>query len=299
MAIPQAQLDTWGHQGATTTSSNAYASIRHALTKDGSPLNRLSGVDIFLQGSYANATNTYGDSDVDVVVLYPDTFHHDPTALTEEQRLLHRQIYPTATYNWHDLHGDVLQALRSHYGAAAVTPGRKSIKVVTGTGRRPSDVIPAVQYRRYARFNGRDDLSAHWGMQFFDSAGSPIINYPKYHIERGEAKNQAARTGGQYKSTIRVFKNLRSYMVDNGLLPAGVAPSYFIECALHNVPDALFRGQYATTVPAILAHLRTVPLADLRCQNGVTMLLGNSPTQWSEDDFTAFVFTATDTWNNW
>jgi tRNA nucleotidyltransferase (CCA-adding enzyme) len=67
MPIPFSRLNTWSNQGATTTSSTAYNSVRTALLKSTSPLaNR--GVDIFLQGSYANATNIYGDSDIDVVV---------------------------------------------------------------------------------------------------------------------------------------------------------------------------------------------------------------------------------------
>jgi len=114
MAILQSQLDTWSHQGAIATSSTAYASLQHALTKTGSPLNALRGLEIFLQGSYANSTNTYGDSDVDVVVLYPDTFLHDPAALTTAQRALHAQTYPNATYTWNNLKNDVLAALRSH-----------------------------------------------------------------------------------------------------------------------------------------------------------------------------------------
>jgi len=47
--------------------------------KSTSPLAARS-LDIYLQGSYANATNIYGDIDIDVVVSY--TFHKDMGALT-------------------------------------------------------------------------------------------------------------------------------------------------------------------------------------------------------------------------
>lgn len=298
MAVPLQQLTTWANQGAVTTSSEAYASIRHALTKTGSALNGRS-LDIFLQGSYADSTNIYGDSDIDVVVLYEDTFCKDMTALSPQQRELHERSFPPATYTWNHLRNDVLAALRAHYGSAAVTPGRKSIKVQTGRGTRPSDVVPAVQFRRYATFNGCDDFTAHWGIQFFDSAGNPIVNYPKYHIDRGEQKNQAARTGGQYKATIRILKNFRNYLVDHGLLGEGVAPSYFVECALHNVPDHMFRGTYTTTVPAALDYLLTTPYAGFLCQNGVTPLIGNQPTQWSATDFAAYLAAARSAWDAW
>jgi hypothetical protein len=298
MPIPLSQLDTWTSQGAITTSSAAYASIRHALLKTTSPLaNR--DVEIFLQGSYGNSTNIYGDGDVDVVVLYGKTFHKDMSALTPAQQQLHEALFPPATYRWSQFRDDVLGALKSHYGNSVVTPGKKSIKVQTASGRRTSDVIPAVQFRRYATFVDQDNFSAHWGIQFFDSSNNPIVNYPKYHIARGEEKNQAARTRGQYKATIRLFKNFRNYLVENGLLAEGVAPSYFLECALYNVPDHLFIGNLTDAVPAILNYLLNAQCAGFLCQNGVVPLIGISPTQWSEGNFAAFVTAAISAWNNW
>jgi hypothetical protein len=298
MSIPLLQLNTWANRGAVTTSSAAYASIRYALLKASSPVANRS-VEIFLQGSYANATNIYADSDVDVVVLYKDTFYKDMSALTPFQQQLHERLFPPATYNWSQLRDDVLQALRSHYGNGSVTTGTKSIKVDTGSGRRTSDVVPAMQFRRYATLVDQNNLSAHWGIQFFDSSNNPIVNYPKYHIERGEDKNQAARARGQYKSTIRVFKNLRNSMIDNGQLADGVAPSYGVECALYNVPDNLFVGAYADTVPAILNYLLNTPYAGFLCQNGVVPLIGNGATQWSESNFATFVVAAQAAWDNW
>jgi len=276
----------------------AYASIRHALLKSSSPVaNR--GAEIFLQGSYANATNIYGDSDVDVIVLYENTFYKDMSALTPFQQQLHERLFPPATYNWSQLRDDVLQALRSHYGDGSVRLGTKSIKVDTGSGRRTSDVVPAMQFRRYATLVDRNNLSAHWGIQFFDSSNNAIVNYPKYHIERGQNKNEDSRTQGQYKPTIRIFKNLRNNMIDNNQLAEGVAPSYFVECALHNVPDHLFVGAYTDTVPAVLDYLLNTPYAGFLCQNGVVTLIGNGSTQWPETNYATFVVAAKDAWDNW
>ncbi len=298
MPIPQSQLNTWANQGGTTGSAAAYASIRNALLKPTSSVSGL-GLNIFLQGSYANATNIYGDSDIDVVVLYPTTFYKDMSALTLAQQQLHETLFPPATYNWSDLRNDVLDALRSHYGTAAVTPGKKCIKVVTANGRKPSDVVPAMEFRRYATFADRNNLTAHWGIHFFDSSNNTIANYPKYHIERGEDKNQAGRTAGQYKATIRILKNFRNYLIGQGSLAGGVAPSYCIECALHNVPDHLFVGPYATTIPAILHYLMVTPYAGFMSQNGVIPLIGNGPTQWPASDFVTFVNSAETGWNSW
>jgi hypothetical protein len=298
MPIPQSQLNTWSNQGAITTSSLAYHSIRHALLKQTSPLAG-RGVEIFLQGSYANSTNIFADSDIDVVVLYGNTFHKDMSALAPTQQQLHDATFAPADYQWSHLRADVLSALRSHYGSNAVKPGTKSIKVETGSGRRPSDVVPAVQFRRYATFVDQHNLTAHWGIQFFDSSNNPVTNYPQYHKERGEEKNQEARTGGQYKATIRLFKNFRNWLLDHGLLAEGIAPSYSLECALYNAPDQLFRGNFTVTVPAIINYLQNTPYAPFLCQNGVLPLVGDGPTQWSADNFATFLAAAKGSWDNW
>ena len=298
MPIPLSQLNTWANQGAITTSSNAYASIRSALLSTSSSP-QVQGAKIFLQGSYANSTNIFGDSDVDVVVLYDDTFHKDMTALTPEQQRLHEAVFPPANYQWSALRDDVLAALRSHFGNNAVTPGHKALKVQTSPGRMTADVVPAVQFRRYATFGNQNTFTAHWGIQFFDSGGNPIVNYPKYHIDNGENKNQDVRTRGQYKATVRLFKNFRNYLIDRGLINENTAPSYFVECALYNVPDNYFIGTYTETVPLILRYLMHTPYAGFICQNGVIPLIGSGSTQWPQDNFTAFILAANNKWNNW
>jgi hypothetical protein len=298
MPIPQRQLDTWSNQGATAISSSAYNSIRTALLKTTSPLFS-RGVNIFLQGSYGNSTNIYGNSDIDVVVLYENTFGKDMSALPLEKKQLHEQTYGSATYTWQMLQNDILSALRSHFGASAVTQGNKAIKVQTPYGRMTADVVPAIEFRKYAHFNHRDDLSAHWGIQFHDLSGRAIINYPKYHIERGEDKNSQNRTAGKYKQVVRIFKNLRDHLVDNNLITKEEAPSYFVECALHNVPDALFAGDFSSSIPNILTHLLNRPHHELYCQNRVTMLIGTDDTQWSPSNYNKFVITANKKWLNW
>lgn len=298
MPIPYSQLETWSHQGATATSASAYASLTRALQHDSSPL-AARKPKIFLQGSYANDTNIYGDSDIDVVVLYEGTFHKDMSSLTPEQVRQHESDYSTATYQWRHLRDDVIATLQAYYGSDAVKQGKKSIKVMTGHGGRPADVIPALQFRKYTTYANRSDFRAHWGIQFFDSAGNAIVNYPKYHRERGEEKNQDARTWGLYKPTIRLFKNLRNCMTDQEMIKEGLAPSYFLECALHNVPDELFRGDFDATAPTIIDWLHRVSVGTLRCQNGMGALCGTASTQWSDGCLGEFARQAGVLWNTW
>src|SRR5437870_11381300 len=76
MPIPESQLETWTHQGATTTAKSTHETIRRALAADSSPI-KDKDFEIYLQGSYKNDTNIRGDSDVDVVVQLNSTF--DPS----------------------------------------------------------------------------------------------------------------------------------------------------------------------------------------------------------------------------
>ena len=58
MGIPEAQLETWSHQGAIATSRDTYIAIANAL-RDSSAGYANKDFDIYLQGSYGNDTNIY------------------------------------------------------------------------------------------------------------------------------------------------------------------------------------------------------------------------------------------------
>ena len=67
MPIPEAQLDTWSHQGSITQSSNTYNTIKNVLQHNDAPYSGKS-YNVFLQGSYGNNTNIYAESDVDIII---------------------------------------------------------------------------------------------------------------------------------------------------------------------------------------------------------------------------------------
>ncbi|MBX2888156.1 MAG: hypothetical protein KF829_05845 [Ferruginibacter sp.] len=67
MAISEAQLGTWSHQGSITNSANTGNSVKNAIASyKGFP--EEVKFKVYLQGSYKNDTNVYEESDVDVVV---------------------------------------------------------------------------------------------------------------------------------------------------------------------------------------------------------------------------------------
>ena len=73
MAISEIQLATWAKQGQTAQFTSTYDNIKTVLGHDNSPYS-LKNFGIFLQGSYKNDTNIYGDSDLDIIINLKDIF---------------------------------------------------------------------------------------------------------------------------------------------------------------------------------------------------------------------------------
>jgi hypothetical protein len=162
------------------------------------------------------------------------------------------------------------------------------------------DVIPALEYRDYVRFATLSDQSYISGISFDDLAGQAIVNFPKQHMQNGEAKNAAGRTNGKYKQTIRMFKNARSCAVDKELLADDVAPSYFIECLLYNVPDSLFVSERQQTFENIWNFLWSrINVQTAVCQNGRAPLFGTSPQQWTIQRAASLLTALQHLWNRW
>ena len=67
MSISEAQLETWAKQGPTAQFTATYDTLSAVLNDASSPY-YLKDFKVFLQGSYKNDSNVYGDSDVDVVI---------------------------------------------------------------------------------------------------------------------------------------------------------------------------------------------------------------------------------------
>ncbi len=89
-------------------------------------------------------------------------------------------------------------------------------------------------------------------------------------------------------------------MADDGRIDRALAPSYYIEGMLYNVPTNLFGQNYATTVLNCLQWVWGAQAATLICANGQSLLLGdNSPTAWPGADYRAFILAAATFWDEW
>lgn len=296
MAIPEEQLETWSHQGAPGPSRATYASVKKVLEDQAAPFAD-KYPEIFLQGSYANDTNVARDSDVDVVVYIETAFAHDARTLAVDQYQAFERAYPgAASYSYNQYKQDVTRWLTQKYGQG-VRAGRKAIYIPAGHDRRECDVLPAIEYRYYYRFNNIADQSYAKGICFYLPDGTQIVNFPKQHSDNCTAKHQA--TNSWFKRTVRVYKNMRNYIVDRNLLQDGVAPSYFIEGMLHNVPNDMFGGSFDATFVATFNYIVSADRSEFRCANGIHRLLGDSHVTWPAANCQTYIAALGRLWNNW
>ena len=240
MAIAAKQLETWSAQGPTKQFTDPYQSMRGSLL-DGSAPYPVKDVDVFLQGSYGNDTNVYGDSDVDIV-LEQSPFYYDISATTAKEQENFKVAHSTnAEYGYTKFKADAEGWISGLYKGVEV--GKKAVFVPGNNSRRNADVLICAQFRRYISYGTGVD-SYHQGIALY-SDGERIENFPKQHSKNLTAKHQA--TNGNFKPMVRVFKNMRNSMIEKNLLADGVAPSYFIEGMLANVPNDKFADDYGET----------------------------------------------------
>ena len=300
--IPKSQLETWSHQGAVKTAKATHESIRRALNS----YEWLYNIDfeVYLQGSYKNNTNIRGDSDVDIVVQLNSTFFPGLVDLSLFERTFFNLAYPNATYSWEHFRADVLQALEDYYGASVISEGNKSLKVARNSGRLPADVVVCLQYRGYHYFRSIYDEQYMEGIIFYSFRENQwVFNFPKQHYNNGVEKNSQSNTKGRYKSTVRAFKNARTYLVSKGIIPEKLAPSYFLECLLYNVPNILFWDSYQESFPSIIDWLlfsfSNGNYQNFLCQNEILPLFGDDPGQWSANDAANLLVALLELWDDW
>lgn len=297
MPIPESQLEIWSHQGSISQSSSTYNAVKNVLESKGTPFEN-KDFSVFLQGSYGNNTNIYAESDVDIVIKLNDCFRSDLSSLTQEEKDRYQEAFNDATYTHTDFKRDVLNVLNNTYGSD-VKKGANAITINASGGRRKSDVIVAIQYRRYYKFNGIYDQSYDEGICFYDSSGKEVANYPKQHSENLTSKHQD--TAQWLKPMVRILKNMRGKLVADNIIDANIAPSYFLEGMLYNVPSNQFGSSYQDCFINAINWIQNDADKDkIVCANEQYYLLrNNSHNCWPNADCETFLEAVVDLWNDW
>lgn len=296
MAIPESQLKTWSAQGSVVQSAATYETIKSALNDVGAPYHTRD-FSIFLQGSYGNDTNVYRDSDVDIVICLDQTYYSDTNSLTEGAKSAFEKGLSPATYGYDQFRKEVIEWLTKRFGSD-VKPGSKAVLVRGNGTRRDADVLVCAKHRRYRTGSTGTDYLYDEGICFWTNSGIQIVNFPKQHSVNCTTKHQA--TNSWFKYLVRVYKNMRNRMVEDGKLAGGVAPSYFIEGMLWNVPASKFGTSYQDSWVNSFNWILQADKTQLACANNLHWLVrDNTNVCWSTEDFDAYIAAAKNYWNNW
>ncbi|NOE32170.1 nucleotidyltransferase [Ruegeria sp. HKCCD7318] len=249
MTVSEEQLLVWAQPPSKTQEErckNAEDMIRKAIQASDALKSR--DITVFLQGSYANNTNTARKSDVDVgVVCHESFFSSYPEGKSRDDFGL-----ADATYTFADFKKDVGEALTSYFRDGTVTRGNKAFDIKATSYHVEADVAPFLEHRRY-HTNG----SYIEGVELRPDRGGRVINWPEQHKANGVSKNKV--TGRRFKRMVRIVKSLND-------LTEKPAPGFLIECLMWNVPDSHFmHATYEQTLRSNLNYLYqylALPAAD-------------------------------------
>ncbi len=296
MGIPESQLDIWSRQGSIAQSSSTYQSIKSVLEDSNAPYANKS-FEVFLQGSYGNDTNIYAESDVDLVIRLDSVYYDDTSKLSKSDLILYNSLSTGGTYSLAQFKQDVIAVLQKAYGSD-VNVGEKAIQIAPRHNRRKADVIVAAQHRQYISFQSFSQQSYIEGIKFWTSKNIEIINYPKQHSLNLTTKHQASQCW--LKPIVRIFKNVRTKMVERNLIEPNNAPSYYIEGLLYNVPPEKFGGSYEDSVVNSLNWIMSQDRNKFVCANEQYFLCHpTSPVTWRAEKREAFLAGLINLWKNW
>jgi hypothetical protein len=292
MGIAETQLVTWSAQGKIGQSRDTYSSIKGNLLDKSAPY-PVANCEVFLHGSYGNDTNVFAESDVDIVLKHKGAFYRDVSRLSGPAIAAYDRSFLDAGYKYEDFKKDAFAWITRLYNG--VTLGKKAVFIKGNSNRRDADVLVVQEFRRYYEFESLLKQRYEDGICFLTSGGTRIENFPEQHSENCTAKHQ--NTYGWFKPMVRIFKNMRNRMIEQGLLAKGIAPSYFLEGMLYNVPDDKFGKSYADTWVECFNWLVTARQDQLVCANRLHWLLrDNEPTSWATSDFSIFMRAAKAYW---
>lgn len=293
MAIAEAQLETWSQHGKTGQFTDTYNSIRGNLLDASAPY-PVKNADVHLQGSYGNNTNVWADSDVDIVLCHTGAFYYDISGMSQSEQDAFNAVFSgNAEYGYTKFKRDAESFISRLYNG--VVTGKKALYIPGKNNRRNADVLVCQEFRRYYSYEPGAH-GCHYGVAFYVN-GSRIENFPKQHAENCTAKHQA--TNQNFKRMVRVFKNMRNSMIEKGLLMDKVAPSYFIEGMLYNVPNDKFTGSYQNMWVECFNWVVTADETKLTTASGLHWLVrDNSSVCWPSANFHTFTAALKKYWEN-
>lgn len=283
MSIPLDVLVKWSRPGKSENSKNTYEAMKRVLN------NRLgSGYDVFLQGSYHNNTHVKDNSDIDVVVVDKNII------ITNNFLNILGSLDKLKNFK-NSLFNSINNASNFNFSL-----GNKTIKYDGNINYVPVDIVPCGYY------NTSWDKNTLGTILYDSKLGKYFINYPKQHYQNGANKNELTKQN--FKKTVRMFKNARNHLANKGLIAnENIAPSYFLECLVYNVPNTLFNDNEQDTFYNVISWMynNRYGISVLKCQNGIQDLFGNMDNgpiiynKWNANNARLFIEKLAYLWDNW
>ena len=261
-----------------TICDNTINAVSEAI--NGSSVFNDKNIKVFAQGSYRNQVNIKQDSDVDIGIVCFDAYFHKGENYSISD--------PPSPYTFDTYKNDLEDALRRYFKTGTITRGNKAFKIRGTSNRIQADVVPFFELRVFS-----ENRELRRGVRLLPDNGGQIDNYPErlrhdwpnipLHYENGVNKDIA--TNYRYKSTVRIIKNIRRMMEDEGYVSARDIPSYLIECLVWNVPNSdFYRSTWVSTVLNVLTKICLCTLAESGCK------------LWTEVDAIKPLFTPDQPW---
>ncbi|MCL2570683.1 MAG: hypothetical protein FWE16_05795 [Firmicutes bacterium] len=280
--------------------------VRLAASKDGhfDP----ADVDIYIHGSYADKTNIYFPSNLEIVVELKRTTEYDSNKFPHTSyRLFNNYFVETAySFNPSDFYNILFETLNDITGNRCEREN-KFIKIPKQPGiAHTLEIMPAFtfNYVQRAEENSRDanrqfefgaGKKIYQGILIYDEeVSSHLVTFPKLHAWNGRQKDAA--TNGNFSRMVRLFKTIAK--VGQRESDFDHVRGYFISCMLFNVPNEMFiiknenllreddsagKGKKIhASFYKILNFLLNINISGFVCQNLVWFLFGEAREFWKE-----------------
>lgn len=267
--ISEDYLDRWTKEGARTNPSEAQKRVKNILFDNNIKFkHNESNIGFFVQGSHKNRTTIHGNSDVDLLVIYDENLPKSYTGETKRDIIDDSSSKSSTDKDYENLRENILYALKKSDYEYKEHP--KSIKLIDDR-LYDVDIVPCL-LRNFVTYKNPITNNYYYETgillkekinYLFKSEYRDIYNFPFHHYENGIEKNK--NSNGNYKKTIRIFKNFRDYYINNNStdfydsldIERNISvSSYFIECLLYNVPsDIISEPNNLTRVVNILSWL--------------------------------------------
>lgn len=206
---------------------------------------------VLLQGSYGNGTGVRQESDVDVSIISESVWHGNYNHFKREH-----YGFVDSDFSIIDFKYDLASFINLNY-PNKIRIGNKCIDFEgNGTSRKNVDLVPCYRYRDYSNDLQGTPNNYVGGIYIECKDGNVIINYPEQTRINSTKKNND--TNYYYKKVVRILKNIKNDMKDNGIMSANAVSSFALESIIYNVPNPIIDGCYNSMyerINAVITYL--------------------------------------------